>query len=215
MQQSYGASPYHHPEKRSKACKSVDMLQRNPLPSLVLYVVVGFWVVIVWDRSIILLIKERHLSVATPLGSNLSLPFRVIDLAMASLPPKVDPSKTSFAANPNGDPPNFLDPPSLAPDIFTVGLSLIIISGLIVILRLVTNAKIVGKWGLDDCMSIPVYLRYLGLKKYLGLTIGKHCFQIYVSLPKWRWFVIGRWSTAVSWWLFVSLQVIKSVTGTL
>lgn len=130
-----------------------------------------------------LLIKERHLSVAPPLGSNLSLPFRVIDLAMASLPPKVDPSKTSFAANPNGDPPNFLDPPSLAPDIFTVGLSLIIISGLIVILRLVTNAKIVRKWGLDDCMCIsPIP----GLKKYLGLTIGKHCFQAYVSLPKWR-----------------------------
>lgn len=130
----------------------------------------------------ILLIKERQLSVAIPLRSNLSLPCRLITAAMASLLPKVDPSKTSFAANPNGDPPNFLDPPSLALDIFTVGLSLIVISGLLVILRLITNAKIVGKWGLDDCMFIPVYLRYLGLTKNLGITNGKHIVSRLMSL---------------------------------
>lgn len=92
---------------------------------------------------------------------------------MASLPPNVDPSKTPFARNPNGDPPNFLDPPTLAPAIFIVGLTLTIISGSLVILRLVTNFKTVGKWGLDDCISIPIYLLCLGSEgKNLGLQIS-------------------------------------------
>lgn len=98
---------------------------------------------------------------------------------MASLSPNVDTSKIPFARNPNGDPPNFLDPPSLAPAIFIVGLTLTIISGPLIILRLATNLKTVGKWGLDDCISIPIYQ-----EKILVFKSAKELFQAYVSLQK-------------------------------
>ena len=74
---------------------------------------------------------------------------------MRSLPPGIDPLYIPFAPNPNGDPPNFIDPPSLAPVVLVVGVILIIISGILVTLRLGTNFKNTGKLGLDDCTYLP------------------------------------------------------------
>jgi len=79
-------------------------------------------------------------------------------MAMASLPPGVDPSQIPLAVNPNGDPPNFINPPSLAPAMLEVGVTLIIISRILVILRLVTNLKNTGKLGLNDCMCNTAFL---------------------------------------------------------
>lgn len=77
---------------------------------------------------------------------------------MDSLPPNIDPSRIPIALNPNGDPPNFVDPPSLAHFISAVGMTLIVISALFVIVRLATNLKHTGKLGLDDCKWIQPFL---------------------------------------------------------
>lgn len=71
---------------------------------------------------------------------------------MDSLPSGIDPSTIPIASNPNGDPPNFIDSPSLAPAVLGVGIALIIISGIFVMLRLITNLNNTGKLALDDCM---------------------------------------------------------------
>jgi len=76
---------------------------------------------------------------------------------MDSPPPNVDPSKIPLALNPNGDPPNFIDPPTLAPAVLGVGVTLIIISGIFLILRLIANFKNTRKLGLDDCSFLPVH----------------------------------------------------------
>lgn len=80
---------------------------------------------------------------------------------MESLPPGIDPANTPIAPNPNGDPPNFIDPPSLGPAVLAVGLTLIISSSVFVTLRLITNFKTVGRLGLDDCPYISVYRQWL------------------------------------------------------
>lgn len=68
-----------------------------------------------------------------------------------------DSSKIPIALNPNGDPPNFVDPPCLAHTISAVGIPLIISSSLCVLIRLATNSKHTGKLGLDDCKSIRLF----------------------------------------------------------
>lgn len=71
---------------------------------------------------------------------------------MSAIPPGADLSKIPLAANPNGDPPNFVNPPSQEATVLEVGLILATISTTIVVLRLVTNMRVVRKLGLDDCM---------------------------------------------------------------
>lgn len=70
---------------------------------------------------------------------------------MEGIPPGVNPSTIPLAPNPNGGPPNFEDPPSLDSAVLGVGVTLIIISSLLVTLRLTTNFKNTGRLGLDDC----------------------------------------------------------------
>ncbi|KAL8736079.1 MAG: hypothetical protein Q9181_002577 [Wetmoreana brouardii] len=73
---------------------------------------------------------------------------------MESNPPGADLSSIALALNPNGDPPNFADSPSLLPAVTGVGVTMIITSGILVILRLFTNIKHTGKMALDDCMFV-------------------------------------------------------------
>jgi hypothetical protein len=75
---------------------------------------------------------------------------------MDSASPNLDPSKIPLALNPNGDPPNFIDPPTLAPAVLGAGVTLIIISGIVVLLRLIANFKNTRKFGLDDCLPFPI-----------------------------------------------------------
>lgn len=79
---------------------------------------------------------------------------------MQSLPPNIDLSKIPLELNPNGDPPNFVDPPSLAHVISAVGITLIVISSLCVVVRLATNFRYTGKLGLDDCKQIFALLSF-------------------------------------------------------
>ncbi|KAL9618243.1 MAG: hypothetical protein Q9160_007013 [Pyrenula sp. 1 TL-2023] len=69
---------------------------------------------------------------------------------MGSLPPGVDPSKIPLAPNPDGSPPNFVDPPSLKGVVLEVGITFTVITGIVLILRLFTNFKLQRKLGLGD-----------------------------------------------------------------
>ena len=64
---------------------------------------------------------------------------------------RVDLSKIPVGINPNGDPPNFVNPPSNHATVVGVGVTLSVISLFFVILRLTTNSTIAKKLGLDDC----------------------------------------------------------------
>ena len=56
--------------------------------------------------------------------------------------------------NPDGSPPNYIDPPSLAPAMTGVGVSLTVVTALLVVIRICTNAKSArvrrGRLGVDD-----------------------------------------------------------------
>lgn len=107
---------------------------------------------------------------------------------MDSLPPGIDPSTIPIAPNPNGDPPNFVDPPSLAPAVLGVGMALIIISGIFVMLRLITNLKNTGRLALDDCMYI---FDAYGRTQTLNEDANAMRLQIFVFSPRWEELAIG------------------------
>lgn len=71
------------------------------------------------------------------------------------IPPGADLSKIPMAENPNGNPPNFVNPPTQNATVLAVGLPFAIISTCFVVLRLVTNFKNLRHFGLDDCMKNP------------------------------------------------------------
>jgi hypothetical protein len=63
----------------------------------------------------------------------------------------IDPLDLALAPNPSGDPPNFIDPPSLEPAFLGVGISLMVISSILVTVRIYTNYRHTGKLYIDDC----------------------------------------------------------------
>ncbi|KAL8696317.1 MAG: hypothetical protein Q9201_007722 [Fulgogasparrea decipioides] len=73
---------------------------------------------------------------------------------MESIPPGANLSSIPLALNPNGGPPNFFDSPSLLPAVTGVGLTMIMTSGIFVIVRLFTNIKHTSKMGLDDYLCL-------------------------------------------------------------
>ena len=75
---------------------------------------------------------------------------------MSGFPPGADLSKIPLAANPNGDPPNFVDPPSQGATVLAVGLVFAVMSFSFVMLRIYTNLRIVRKLKMDDCTGRPL-----------------------------------------------------------
>lgn len=75
---------------------------------------------------------------------------------------EMDLSKIPLALNPNGSPPNFIDPPSLEPAFLGVGISLITLSAILLSIRILANYKHAGKLWVDDCkyktQSNPILL---------------------------------------------------------
>lgn len=71
-----------------------------------------------------------------------------------ALPPGADLSKIPLMPNPNGDPPNFVNPPSRYPLAIGVGLPLAIISFLCLVLRILSSLKTMRKLVIDDCKPI-------------------------------------------------------------
>jgi hypothetical protein len=72
----------------------------------------------------------------------------------AALPPGMDLSKIPLMPNPSGAPPNFVNPPDLMGAVLGVGIALMVLSGILLIFRLVTNYKI-SRITFDDCTSYP------------------------------------------------------------
>ena len=70
---------------------------------------------------------------------------------MAAIPPGTELSRIPLTQNPNGDPPNFVNPPTQEVVALAVGLPLAIISACFVSVRLITNFKVAHKLGSDDC----------------------------------------------------------------
>lgn len=70
---------------------------------------------------------------------------------MSGIPPGADLSKIPLAANPNGDPPNFVNPPSQGATVLAVGLTFAVIGFSFVMLRIYTNLRVVHKLKVDDC----------------------------------------------------------------
>ncbi|TGO13199.1 hypothetical protein BTUL_0074g00050 [Botrytis tulipae] len=68
--------------------------------------------------------------------------------------PLLDSSKTHLSVNPNGAPPNFINPPTQAPTVLGTGIFLIIISILCVYTRVHTSLKQRRRLHLDDYCSI-------------------------------------------------------------
>ena len=69
----------------------------------------------------------------------------------AAIPPGADLSKIPSGVNPNGDPPNFTNPPNQENLVLAVGLPLVIISVVCVALRVTANLSIARKLLVDDC----------------------------------------------------------------
>lgn len=77
---------------------------------------------------------------------------------MDSLPPGTDLSTIPLAPNPSGAPPNFVDPPSLTPAFLGIGIAFIIVCSILIVLRVFTYLKTLGKVHLDDCGSMIFFL---------------------------------------------------------
>ncbi|KAF2645170.1 hypothetical protein P280DRAFT_444629 [Massarina eburnea CBS 473.64] len=79
----------------------------------------------------------------------------MVNMATEAAPlSSLDLSKVSLTINPSGAPPNFVDPPSLEPTVLGVGVTLITISLIIIVLRLVANFKHMGKFAIDDVLCV-------------------------------------------------------------
>ena len=76
---------------------------------------------------------------------------------MSGLPPGADLSNIPLAANPNGDPPKFVDPPSQGATVLAVGLAFAVMSFSFVMLRIYTNLRVVRKLKMDDCTERPLW----------------------------------------------------------
>lgn len=74
----------------------------------------------------------------------------------------VDLSKIPLAPNPDGAPPNFIDPPSLEPAFLGVGISLMTISAILLAIRIIANYKHVGKLWFDDFLCIIAWVISVG-----------------------------------------------------
>lgn len=67
------------------------------------------------------------------------------------IPPGTDLTFIGLKPNPNGQPPNLIDPPSHATLILGSGIALIAVSSIAVSVRFATNLRFTKKLGIDDC----------------------------------------------------------------
>ncbi|MCJ1310158.1 hypothetical protein MMC25_003819 [Agyrium rufum] len=80
-----------------------------------------------------------------------------------------DLSTIPLAPNPNGDPPNFSNPPSQASTILDVGIPFAVLCVVVVAFRLTINFRIVRKLYLDDYLCLVAFLLMIA---YYGLLIS-------------------------------------------
>ncbi|KAK4197157.1 hypothetical protein QBC40DRAFT_286089 [Triangularia verruculosa] len=103
---------------------------------------------------------------------------------MDALPPGVPLEQIPLAANPNGDPPNFVDPPSLLAAVQAVGIILGFFALILLVTRLVIVHRAKRKFGLDDASAILAFVCaavYTGASCALGEGITRHAWDTPLS----------------------------------
>jgi hypothetical protein len=68
-----------------------------------------------------------------------------------TVPSGVDLSKIPLRPNPDGSPPNFINPPSLASTTYGLVSLLVVLSGAVLSLRILSALKQYGRCRIDDC----------------------------------------------------------------
>lgn len=71
---------------------------------------------------------------------------------MASIPPGIDLSKIPMAPPPPGINSNFVNPESLATPAIVIGVSMLVMTAFVVIVRLFSNYHAARGLGWDDCI---------------------------------------------------------------
>ncbi|KAI0114414.1 hypothetical protein GGR51DRAFT_504273 [Nemania sp. FL0031] len=107
----------------------------------------------------------------------------------AELPPGTDLSQIPVVPNPDGSPPNFVDPPTLNGATIAVSTILLAASTTLVPLRLRTNLKLHGKFAIDDYFCIIAWV--LGVA-YTGVVISelstaRHAWDVPLSAIDASW----------------------------
>ncbi|KAJ4368975.1 hypothetical protein N0V83_006057 [Neocucurbitaria cava] len=99
---------------------------------------------------------------------------------------EMDLSKIPLAPNPNGSPPNFIDPPSLEPAFLGVGISLITLSAILLSIRILANYKHAGKLWVDDFLCIIAWVSSVGywilFKTMVDDGTARHAWDIPASI---------------------------------
>ncbi|KAF2177796.1 hypothetical protein K469DRAFT_696348 [Zopfia rhizophila CBS 207.26] len=100
------------------------------------------------------------------------------------IPPGTDLTSIGLKPNPNGQPPNLVDPPSQAPLILGSGIALIAISSTAVGMRLATNFRFTKKLGIDDYLCLFAEIVMIG---YVVMCISlrdvyKHSYDVPLSM---------------------------------
>ena len=109
--------------------------------------------------SIIQYVQIAKIELQRELPDNHAVPasrlFTPVLAIMSNVPPAYDLSMIPLLPNPNpAIPSNFIDPPTLAPTVQGVGITLAVIAIIVVAIRLHSNARAARKLGLDDCMPL-------------------------------------------------------------
>ncbi|KAI1754032.1 hypothetical protein F4782DRAFT_494801 [Xylaria castorea] len=107
----------------------------------------------------------------------------------AEIPPGTDLSQIPLLPNPDGSPPNFIDPPSLEGVTIAVSTILLAASTILVPLRLRTNHKIYGRFAFDDYFCI---IAWVLAAVYTGVVISelptaRHAWDVPLSVIDASW----------------------------
>ncbi|GAB1315263.1 Rhodopsin domain-containing protein [Madurella fahalii] len=102
---------------------------------------------------------------------------------MDALPPGVSLSEIPLAPNPSGDPPNFVDPPSLIVAVQAVGITLGFTALVLLVTRMVMSRQLKRPFGLDDASVIAAWVLaagYTGASCSLG-GVTRHAWDTPLS----------------------------------
>ncbi|KAH6637849.1 hypothetical protein C7974DRAFT_149182 [Boeremia exigua] len=102
--------------------------------------------------------------------------------AVSNLDPGMDLMTTPMAPNPSGEPPNFVNPPSLKNATLSVGVLLIVISGFMLTLRLFAKWKHSKEFHLDDVFCLfgwicAIAYWAISYSMVLGGSSGRHAWD--------------------------------------
>ncbi|KAI9792568.1 MAG: hypothetical protein M1816_002088 [Peltula sp. TS41687] len=103
---------------------------------------------------------------------------------LSKLPPGVPLSSIPMAVNPDGSPPNFIDPPSLSAGVTAVGILFAALATITVALRSATNLRTARGFRLDDALAFAaLVLAHIITGVFISLGYSqRHMWDLPVSL---------------------------------